>query len=532
MTDYSQNLSLRIEKTLSHCQEILGEGNSYPKVRSALEDAQRKLHTPMQVAIIGRISSSKSTLVNTLLSAPGLVKTGQMEETFNVSWIKYGPRDGDIRVIFKDNHVEVVPVSEWEHWSSHQSNNRLKETVKYIERYYDNEILKSLNIIDTPGLDALSALDSQNTIDFLKEVHPDAVIVLFTKSLTDSIVQILRDFQGYSAHNDFSLTPLNAIGAMAKSDTMWNILSPDSDVLVTGNRVISNTLYKKYPEVRESFFDIYPISALLGLASKDISSKEIQLLRAYIDNNCELLSLLSDPDSFLNEDCDGKISIEERKLLYERFGLYGLHLMLSAIANNSTLSSSELSALLYEKSGLIPLVQSIESHFRDRAVLIKSQNTIVSILDACKIELESISNPSIEAIQRVITSELLDLHEFEEWNWLSKIYGGKLSVDSSIAEEFKRISGEFGNSLVEKLGISKAESVETMLNYMKERALALQAQYNIYSIIEPSLSGLFKCMVDTYAYLIKKASAFYEDYMKAKSIVAEAEQFIYGGIVV
>lgn len=532
MTNYPQNLSIQIEKTLLRCQELLGVGDSYPMVRIAISEALNKIRLPMQIAIIGRISSSKSTLVNTLLSAPGLVKTGQMEETFNVSWIKYGARDSDIKVVFKDNHTELVPVGEWEHWSSHQSDNRLKDTVKFIERYYDHEILKSLNIIDTPGLDAISTIDSQNTIDFLKEIHPDAVIVLFTKSITDSIIQILQDFQGYSAHDDFALTPLNAIGAMAKVDTMWNILSPETDVLDTGNRIISTILYKKYPSVRESFFNIYPISALLGLASKEISSKEVQLLRIYIDKGCELLSLLSDADSFLNEDCDGAITLEERILLYEHFGLYGLHIVLSAMCINPSLSPTELSTLLYNKSGLAPLVKNIYSHFRDRAVLIKSQNSIVSILDACDKELEGISDTSIETIQSIITSELLDLHEFEEWSWLSRIYEGRVSVDQTIAEEFKSICGEFGNSLVERLRLSRTDNVETMLDYMKGRALSLQAQYNIYSFIDPSLSGLFKCMVDSYSYLIKKTSSYQKEYLKAKSIVDEIDQFIYGGIVV
>ena len=37
----------------------------------------------MQLAIIGKISSSKSTLVNAILGKDGVMATGQMEVTYN-----------------------------------------------------------------------------------------------------------------------------------------------------------------------------------------------------------------------------------------------------------------------------------------------------------------------------------------------------------------------------------------------------------------------------------------------------------------
>lgn len=98
--------------------------------------------------------------------------------------------------------------------------------MKFIEVFYNHEILKRVNIIDTPGLDALSQIDSKNTIAFLKEVHPDAVVMLFIKSIAESTMSILQDFQGVGT-GDFNLSAMNAIGVLSKADTIWSVMDPE-----------------------------------------------------------------------------------------------------------------------------------------------------------------------------------------------------------------------------------------------------------------------------------------------------------------
>ena len=54
-----------------------------------LEDGIKRMDEPMQLAIIGKISSSKSTLVNAILGKNEIMTTGQKEVTYNVGWLKY-----------------------------------------------------------------------------------------------------------------------------------------------------------------------------------------------------------------------------------------------------------------------------------------------------------------------------------------------------------------------------------------------------------------------------------------------------------
>lgn len=112
----------------------------------------------------------------------------------------------------------------------------------------------------------------------MKEVKPDAVVMLFTKSIAESTFSILQDFQNVGS-NTFSLTPLNAIGVLAKVDTMWTSMNPHNDVLADARRVIQQTLYDKYPEVKRSLFSILPVSSLLGLSSSTITESDFDIIK-------------------------------------------------------------------------------------------------------------------------------------------------------------------------------------------------------------------------------------------------------------
>ena len=93
----------KLKKCLQECLRILVENKvSMSLVSDKIQEVLERLSQPMQLAIIGKISSSKSTLVNAILGKDEVVRTGQMEETFNVSWLKYGDSNDDVKVVFKN----------------------------------------------------------------------------------------------------------------------------------------------------------------------------------------------------------------------------------------------------------------------------------------------------------------------------------------------------------------------------------------------------------------------------------------------
>lgn len=528
MTTTESNLKQRVLNVLEESKQILS-GLKCSRLYDLIEDSIVRLEQPMQLAIIGKISSSKSTLVNAILGASEIVRTGQMEETFNVSWLKYGDSHSPIKVVFKDGHTSNVPSSEWMMWTSHQEENVLKEQVKFIEVPYNHEILKEINIIDTPGLDALSQIDSKNTIAFLKDVHSDAVIMLFTKSIAETTMSVLRDFQNVG-NDSFNLSALNAIGVLAKADTMWNPYNNGDDIIEQGKRVVKATLYDKYPEIRKSLFSILPVSSLMGLAASTLNDVDIAKIHslAALENDV-LLEMLSSPDFFTDEEYNVDITSEERKLLYEKFGLYGIYVLAEAIKRNKDASLEFLCEVLKSKSGFDKLFLTILSHFGRRATLIKSQSILKDVLDEisnAKVESTGAEYNAIAEVENVIVTTLLSMHEYKEWRYLSKYYDGKLDIEPEIASEFIALCGERGYSATDRLNQESYISSYHLEKIAVERALYWQRQYNIISDIEPETGNFYKVIISSYNKLIKEIREAALEYDRAKTMLDHASSFL------
>lgn len=128
-----------------------------------LEQAYHRLHQPMRVAIVGLIKAGKSTLMNALLGEQ-VVATGTVEATFNINWFKYDSKPSII-VHFKDKRSpETKSLAQLQALTLRaQENQDYLLSIEYIEVRYPNDILKTFNLIDTPGLDSYYEDDSANT---------------------------------------------------------------------------------------------------------------------------------------------------------------------------------------------------------------------------------------------------------------------------------------------------------------------------------------------------------------------------------
>jgi hypothetical protein len=527
------NVYNKLMQCLLDCRETIKESNCVNLI-ACIDQTIDKMSKPIEVAIIGKISSSKSTLVNALLGEAEVVRTGQMEETFNVSWIKYGDSSADIKVFFKDGSMKLIPRKDWARWTSHQESNELKEKVSYIEVTYEHDILKRINIIDTPGLDALSEIDSKNTIAFLKNVHPDAVVMLFTKSIAESTMSVLNDFVSVNKDSSFVLSPLNSIGVLAKADTMWTVMNPKKDVLNEGKRVIAQTLYEKYPEVRHAIFDIFPLSALMGLAASTISDDDVVYLKQLsLVQESVLNEMLSSPEFLFDEDYKTDVSPIERKILWQKFGMYGIFVLIDYLKRNTLATRYDLSQVLIKKSGFESFQRMVISHFGDRANLIKAQNSIATLKEVCHLERQrndiNVQDiQMIDDIEKKLLSVLLSIHEYQEWNYLTKIYTGKEKTDEFIIEEFLRICGEKGSAAYEKLAMPSSSAIKELKEKATERALFWQRKYNIYSMTNPSSASLIKVMQMSYNVIIKELEDIDVKMQEAKRTLNECMQFVYG----
>ncbi len=136
---------------------------------AGFDEVLRRLSAPLQVAVVGRIKSGKSTLVNALIGRR-VAPTDVGECTRLVTRFQYGTVDR-VEVVFHDGTKQAVPFD-----ADGGIPSRLgvePEQVSHLEAYLTNAVLRDLTVIDTPGLGSLDADSVARTEQLLGAREPN-----------------------------------------------------------------------------------------------------------------------------------------------------------------------------------------------------------------------------------------------------------------------------------------------------------------------------------------------------------------------
>lgn len=435
--------------------------NTLPALQAALVRSRSRLCAPMQLAILGKISSSKSTLVNAILGKNELMATGQKEVTWNVGWIKYGKPTDDITIYHKDgSEPRKCPRSKFEEIITGYYG-KGTDNISYIEIHDDAEILRDINIIDTPGLDALRGKDSQNTLDFISEVRPDAVMMLFTHNVADNVLEVVRQFNAESSFN-----PFNALGIMAKIDVRWQESFPKVQSAIEIGEKFAKSRLKKDPTLRMSLFNLYPVSALLFLASSTFSEDDLELMRQWRSrDSAGFVKSLATPATFLAANPDDA----SRKKLLDKIGLYGIWLVNRELEANPEVSAEDICEIFRRESGAATLMGVVLNHFGSRATLIKLESIYQDLMQAVNRDRAVYGQMAVDSIARnihqIFTPLVLSHLQLEV---LYGIYSGDIDPEEN-TEEIKALCGEKGTSAPLMLGMKPGSTCNEMYARIDER---------------------------------------------------------------
>jgi len=214
-----------------------------PRTATGVAEVLRRLDTPLQLAVAGRIKSGKSTLVNALIGRR-VAPTDVGECTRLVTRFQYGTVDR-IEVVFGDGRRATVPFATDGGIPADLGIDLAG--VSHLEAYLTSALLADITVIDTPGLGSLDAASVSRTEALLGVAerpaddgraapgadHPisaldavsqfavggaEAVLYVFTQGVRADDTRVLAAFTAATAARDAG--PVNALAVLNKVDTI------------------------------------------------------------------------------------------------------------------------------------------------------------------------------------------------------------------------------------------------------------------------------------------------------------------------
>ncbi|HET8931247.1 MAG TPA: dynamin family protein [Acidimicrobiales bacterium] len=410
------------------------------QIRDRLQTVAGGLDDPLRVAVVGRVKSGKSTLVNAMvgdLVAP----TDATECTRIVTWYCDGVTyrvDGTLtdgtRVALRhdrDGHGLRVDLGD-----------RPVEAFAGVRVEFPSAPLRQMTLVDTPGLASLDPAAGTRTTTFLTGAGGDgggcdAVLYLLRHVHTDDLC-FLEAF-----HDDGFVTPspVNAIGVLSRAD---EIGVARSDAMMSAARVARR--WRHDLRLTGLVNTVLPVAGLLAQAARTLRHDEFEAFRviAQADPMVVDAALLS-VDRFLSDDVAVAVPGQRRAVLLDRFGFFGCRSAVGFLRGRPAVGPGVLAEHLLATSGLPALRATVAERFGRRAEMLRARNGLAEAMRAAEASGDRDLAVSVERIGA-------QTHELAEARVLEDLRRGALGFDASAAAAASRLLGDAGTDLVARSG--------------------------------------------------------------------------------
>lgn len=160
--------SIRIDPDF---EQALGE-KAINEIKEGEKNVRRRLEDAFNLVVIGDFKRGKSTLINALIGAE-IAPVAAVHETVTINRFSYGS-EFSAEAVFSNGKRIRLHAEDLRKLRLTDIQDKLKVKIDYIDIKYPCELLKSMNIIDTPGLGNFpNELDGM-VVDYL--LKSDAVL--------------------------------------------------------------------------------------------------------------------------------------------------------------------------------------------------------------------------------------------------------------------------------------------------------------------------------------------------------------------
>lgn len=450
--------------TTQEAEELLRTAASVytddPAAMAVIGKLEQRLSEPLRLAIAGMVKAGKSTLLNAMLGEQ-IAPTDAGECTRVVTWYRYSPTPS-ITMHLNDGETRRMPV--------HRERGRLAlglgglpaEDVQWIEVGWPLDALRSVILIDTPGMASMSKEISLRATRFLTgEEEPssaDAVIYLM-RHLHASDVAFLEAFRDTAPGGGQTVC---AVGVLSRSD---EIGSGRIDSLLSAAKVARR--YEHEADLASLVLGVIPVAGLVAEGARTLRESEYIAFRqlAALDR-VEREKLFVSADRFVADTATTTLSATVRRDLVSRFGIFGVRLA-TALIRGGTASSSELAEAMVQQSGLVQLQQFVRTQFRTRATTLKIRGVLLALDRLIR------DNPrdGVDVIHAASERISASAHGLRELTLIASARSEGLPLTDQDSAEALRIVGGAGALPYLRLGAAEDADV-TVLRELSGAALA------------------------------------------------------------
>ncbi|GAA4946581.1 dynamin family protein [Actinoplanes utahensis] len=400
-----------------------------------------RLGAPLRVAVAGRIKAGKSTLLNALVGER-LAPTDAGECTRIVTWYRDGPgyqvhaypRRGDPRQLRFTRDGGAIDVD---------LGGLTADDVAQLVVTWPAGALRTVTLIDTPGIGSLSEQAAQHTWDLLvpddEETPADAVVYLL-RHLHPGDVEFLRAFHDTEVSRP---SPVNAIGVLSRAD---EIGAGRLDSMASARRIAARL--GTDANVRRLVQSVVPVAGLLAETAVTLTETEVAHLRRIAGLPVrQAEDLLLSADRFVGTMPEVGLTSLEREGLLARFGLFGVRLTSTLLRREVATTAAALAKELAERSGLTQLREIIGSLFLERRDVLKSRSALLAVAELTRAR----PRPGTEAVTAAVEEIMASAHPFNELRVLSSLRAGWITGRPEAVAELERLIGGSGAAVSERL---------------------------------------------------------------------------------
>jgi GTPase SAR1 family protein len=353
--------------------DLAGDLTAGTSLAAEVADLGTRHRGPLRIAIAGQVKAGKSTLLNALIGER-LARTDAGECTRVVTWYRDGP-SYDVSAVDGQGEVHTLAFRRVDGVLEIDLGDLTAERTARIEVTWPSQALRSVALIDTPGLASIDDTNSMRTREFLAmgEDRP---------SDADAVIYLMRhlhrrdaDFLGSFLDRSVAATsPVNAVAVLSRAD---EIGAGRLDAMESAQRIARR--YQAAPTVGALCTRVVAVAGLLAETGLTLREDEAAALRAIAATSSDVLErMLWSTDGF----CDpgsSNVTVELRRSLLLRLGMFGLRLLIGEIREGRATTAAELARTLVAVSGLDELRGVIRDLFLPRAQVLKARSTLAGL---------------------------------------------------------------------------------------------------------------------------------------------------------